>query len=322
LLHVKGRRRPFVRRVELSWKSLNSGDVFILDIGKPKTHDDEPEQKVDKKYGPAGPPGKVIQSVVVSTLYQWNGSLANRIEKGKALDIVKKLKERERPGAKVFTVEEGQNDPGFWSYLGGPVESIGSPESAGDDLEVEKAFTSYFSLFRVLSDQEVLNSDGKGMIKIEGPLIKENLLLDQVYILDSISEIYVWIGNRSKKDCRTRGGILADQIYSARTVWTAPVSKEYQDTEQLLFKEKFTNWGGSLPISVPPEKTGIGVAPSRDQIPIDIKAMIAGKFIPRPPKEEPIIKDQQANERVFVWKVEGFEKKELEKKSVWKILHR
>lgn len=34
LFHVKGRRRPFAKQVELTWKSLNSGDCFILDTGK------------------------------------------------------------------------------------------------------------------------------------------------------------------------------------------------------------------------------------------------------------------------------------------------
>ena len=31
---VKGRKRPFVKQVELSWKSFNSGDCFVVDPGK------------------------------------------------------------------------------------------------------------------------------------------------------------------------------------------------------------------------------------------------------------------------------------------------
>lgn len=34
LFLVKGRKRPFVKQVELSWKSFNSGDCFVVDPGK------------------------------------------------------------------------------------------------------------------------------------------------------------------------------------------------------------------------------------------------------------------------------------------------
>lgn len=34
-------------------------------------------------------------------LFQWNGSEANRIEKGKAMDIAKSIKDKERVGARV-----------------------------------------------------------------------------------------------------------------------------------------------------------------------------------------------------------------------------
>eukprot|EP01113_Clastostelium_recurvatum_P025348 TRINITY_DN3049_c0_g1_i6.p1 TRINITY_DN3049_c0_g1~~TRINITY_DN3049_c0_g1_i6.p1 ORF type:complete len:1531 (-),score=371.56 TRINITY_DN3049_c0_g1_i6:86-4678(-) len=309
LLHVKGRRRPFVRRVELSWKSLNSGDVFILDTGKPRQSDDTLPD--DKSYGPAGPPGKVVSTQVVSTLYQWNGSMANRIEKGKALDIVKKLRERERPGAKLITLEEGQQDETFWEYLGVP-GPIAPPEVAGDDLEVEKTINKYTSLFRILSDAETDAAGGIGMAKVEPPLVKEMMQQDQVFLLDSISEVYLWIGNRSKKDVRARGALLADQLHASRDVWTAPVSKEYQDSEQLLYKEKFTNWGGAPPISVQQERVGVGVAASREQEAIDMLAMHAGKLVHKPLREEPLVMDQDPNERVALWRVEGFEKKPLD----------
>jgi len=67
LIHIKGRKRIFVRQVELSRDSLNEGDVFILDNGK-------------------------------DVLYQWNGRKANRIEKGKALDMLKNIKGKEKGG--------------------------------------------------------------------------------------------------------------------------------------------------------------------------------------------------------------------------------
>merc|ERR1712100_624637 len=60
LLCLKGKRRVRVHLVEVNAKSLNHGDVFILDA---KT-----------------------------TLYIWNGAKANRMEKSKGAEISLRLK--------------------------------------------------------------------------------------------------------------------------------------------------------------------------------------------------------------------------------------
>jgi hypothetical protein len=94
LIHIKGRKRLLVRQVELSRDSLNEGDVFILDDG-------------------------------AGTLFQWNGATSNRIEKGKALDIIKNIKDKEKGGnATVVVLDQGKNDQQphadrFWELLGG-----------------------------------------------------------------------------------------------------------------------------------------------------------------------------------------------------------
>jgi hypothetical protein len=92
LYQLKGRRRVFVREVEFSPTSLNSGDVFVLDPGS------------DKRV-----------------VYQWNGSKANRIEKGTGLDFAKKIKDKEHNGAStIVTVDERDHASvaGFWQAFG------------------------------------------------------------------------------------------------------------------------------------------------------------------------------------------------------------
>jgi len=92
LYQLKGRRRVFVREVEFTPLSLNSGDVFVLDPGS------------DKRV-----------------VYQWNGSKANRIEKGTGLDFAKKIKDKEHNGAStIVTVDEREQAsvPGFWQAFG------------------------------------------------------------------------------------------------------------------------------------------------------------------------------------------------------------
>lgn len=61
LLHIKGRKSARVRRVECKASSLNSGDVFILDMGL--------------------------------TLYQWNGKDCHKLEKVKGLDVTLNIKD-------------------------------------------------------------------------------------------------------------------------------------------------------------------------------------------------------------------------------------
>lgn len=98
LFQIKGRRNIFVRQVEVSYTSLNKGDVFLLDAGKTK-----------------------------ATIYQWNGSEANRIEKGKGMDVAKSIKDKERSGvSRVVVLDDGKSEHPeeleyFWKILGGKV---------------------------------------------------------------------------------------------------------------------------------------------------------------------------------------------------------
>lgn len=99
LLQIKGRRyviihvilvlaspissRVKVHLVELSYHSLNQGDVFILDVG--------------------------------TKLFLWNGSRANRMEKAKGLDVCTRIKDKDRnTRATIITLDENDNNPEFW----------------------------------------------------------------------------------------------------------------------------------------------------------------------------------------------------------------
>uniref|UniRef100_A0A671YEZ8 Advillin n=1 Tax=Sparus aurata TaxID=8175 RepID=A0A671YEZ8_SPAAU len=75
LLHVKGRKRVIAKEVEMSWKSFNLGDVFLLDMGK--------------------------------TIVQWNGPKCNRQEKLK-VRLMWYIRDRERGGRAEIRVVEGE----------------------------------------------------------------------------------------------------------------------------------------------------------------------------------------------------------------------
>jgi hypothetical protein len=133
LIQIKGRRKCFSRAVELNTSSLNSGDVFLLDTGKS-----------------------------TNIIYQWNGADANRIEKGKAMDVAKSIKDKERSGtSRVVVLEEGKvEDDNFWKYFEGKGsrDKIPSAEDGGDDLVVEKAIWERIKLFQI--------QEGEGQLEL------------------------------------------------------------------------------------------------------------------------------------------------------------
>uniref|UniRef100_A0AAR2LLF5 HP domain-containing protein n=1 Tax=Pygocentrus nattereri TaxID=42514 RepID=A0AAR2LLF5_PYGNA len=78
LLHVKGRKNVTATEVEVSWKSFNTGDVFLLDMGK--------------------------------TIVQWNGPQSNRRERLKGCMLAQDIRDRERGGRAQIGVVEGDRE--------------------------------------------------------------------------------------------------------------------------------------------------------------------------------------------------------------------
>ncbi len=143
-------------------------------------------------------------------LYQWNGSESNRIEKGKAMDVAKSIKDKERVGARVVIVgkyklflflrrisnilitDEGKETDDFWKAIGGK-GPIASAQSAGDDKEAETAMRQYIHLYKVEKGDE----KPEIAVVAEGRLLKEMLDPAECYILDCLCEMYVWTGHNS-----------------------------------------------------------------------------------------------------------------------------
>jgi gelsolin len=87
LLHIKGKKFVRVREVPMKASSLNSGDVFILDMGL--------------------------------KIYQWNGSKAGVTEKSKATILSRALDDERGGKPQVIVLEDGDKDKDFWGPLGG-----------------------------------------------------------------------------------------------------------------------------------------------------------------------------------------------------------
>jgi len=198
LLQLKGKRRVRVAQVHLSHLSLNSGDVFILDSGL--------------------------------TIYQWNGKQASIQEKTKGGEVSRGIRD-ERPNAKVHVLEEGSEDPQFWTALGG-AGPIASAAEGGDDYEAEKE-SGKIKVLNRLSDatgQLVMNEAGRGRVT-------RNMFQTQdVFIFDSGYEIFAWVGKGASKQESARALSYA-QDYLSRSGRPAylPVSRIFEGGENESF---------------------------------------------------------------------------------------
>lgn len=156
LLHFKGKKHVRIAHVPLERASLNSGDVFVLDMGL--------------------------------ILYQWNGKESSGQERLKAAFYCRALDDERRGLPEVVVLEDGDQDEKFWSYFKDGYGTVKSANREGKDDEIT---SSGKRLYR-LSDA----SGTLIFKKIATGSDVRRALLDSndVFILDIGSEIFVWIG--------------------------------------------------------------------------------------------------------------------------------
>eukprot|EP00164_Ancoracysta_twista_P003232 GFYU01004318.1.p1 GENE.GFYU01004318.1~~GFYU01004318.1.p1 ORF type:complete len:812 (-),score=336.28 GFYU01004318.1:98-2533(-) len=204
LFHCKGKRNVRVRQVEVSHKSLNSGDVFILDCGL--------------------------------TLWQWNGKEASKFEKAKGVEVSMKIKNDERGGKAVINpIDEGSEPDDFWSSLGGK-GAIASAADGGPDAAAEKGNST---LFRVSDASGSLQVDEVG----KAPLKKGSLDTKDTFIIDDETQLFVWIGKGATKDERASGmKVATDFLAKNNRPAHTPITRVVEGGETPMFKQQFSDW--------------------------------------------------------------------------------
>lgn len=206
LLQLKGKRNVRLREVPLAAASVNSGDVFILDLGM--------------------------------LLLQFNGSKSAGVERSKAAEICRAIdRERgEKPEVKVF--EEGDKDmPKEW------VEKLGkgpyaSAQAGGDDLAYDKQ-PSGKKLIKLsdASGKLVMTPVGEG-----AAVTFKSLDTNDVFIVDIGTEVFAWIGKKASAGERKLGMKYA-QMYlkEAKRPETLPISRVLEGAENLWFMKTIGN---------------------------------------------------------------------------------
>jgi gelsolin len=157
LLHFSGEKNNIVvREVPCCRSKLNSGDVYILDLGQ--------------------------------TLYQWNGSGSNKNERWKAMEYIHRLKDS-RPKFQKHEVLDEENtdeDEPFYTHL--------TEEEEDEDEEDGGAEEPQKTLYRVSDDSgEIVFSKVKDDSDEDVSLADFDS--GDVFVLDNGKSCFVWVGS-------------------------------------------------------------------------------------------------------------------------------
>ncbi|XP_066925925.1 gelsolin, cytoplasmic-like [Clytia hemisphaerica] len=275
LLHVKGKRNIRIEEVELTYKSLNHGDVFVLDDGK--------------------------------TIYCWNGKDSSKRERVKAAEIARKIKDDERGGKpRVILIDSGHdNENTFFKVLGdkGPIKSA---EEGGDDVEHDSQDKVEVCLYRV--------SDASGELKIEEaakkPLKKEDLDTDDCFILDTgPAGVFSWIGkgctiNEKKAAMNNAMKFIHKKGYPSYTT----IMRILEGGETPLFKSYFATWATTedqLCMGVI-DKSNIAAYNTSK---FNVNSLHGGK------KKDKSLLPDDGKGKVKIWRIEKFKKMDLPEKE-------
>uniref|UniRef100_A0A8C5ATC9 Scinderin n=1 Tax=Gadus morhua TaxID=8049 RepID=A0A8C5ATC9_GADMO len=184
LFHIKGRRVVRATEVLLSWSNFNKGDCFIVDLG--------------------------------AVIYQWCGSMCNKFERLKAMQVANGIRFVIKP-----ELPEGDDS---------------------EDTVADMANRKIAKLYMV--------SDASGDMKVslvseENPFNQEQLLSDECFILDNgkNKKIFVWKGHKAnpserREAMKTAEGFIKQMGYDPNTqIQVLP-----EAGETAIFRQFFSGW--------------------------------------------------------------------------------
>jgi len=202
LLHVKGTKKHVrVTEVPHNCDSMNHGDVFILDTGL--------------------------------IIYQWNGVEAGVAEKRRGNEVARAIQE-ERNGRPRLVIMDGEEEaPEFWEILGGR-KDIKSAAQGGAD---EKVHEFHKKLIKV--SDPTGNPDFQELAV--GNFTKANLKSDSIFIADTETISFVWIGSRVSKEERNQAfQVVNKYLTKAGRPLTTQVVRVVDPTTNAPFEALFT----------------------------------------------------------------------------------
>lgn len=211
LFLIKGRRHIHVILVECITRSLNEDDAFVLDAH--------------------------------ATIFVWFGLNANKIERGKAAKFATQYKNQERKGIPPIIYIDSDSDrlrSDFWMALNAPYPVPCETESL-NDLVFERELVDTFQLYEVLKEEDgtyrINKVERRGSLRYH--MVQR--CSQRTYLLDCVSEVFIWIGKNSERAIRRFTEEHVDQWKTSRSSWTM-YTIIYEGEESILFREKFADW--------------------------------------------------------------------------------
>jgi villin 1/advillin len=185
----------------------------------------------------------------------WYGKIANKNERNNAMNVANALKAKKS----VKEVEEGAEPADFWSAIGGKGPYVSSRSIVGDAHEPRLFQCSNATgAFRV---DEIFNFN------------QDDLDEDDVFILDTFDEVYVWVGSGSneteKKAALTTAIAYVETAADGRSKDT-PIIRVNSGSEPPLFTAYFQGWDSSRGDAYERKLKEIGITP-----PVDARANLA-----------------------------------------------
>ncbi|CAF0896518.1 unnamed protein product [Didymodactylos carnosus] len=203
LLRFKGKKLVRITQVPLERASLNSGDVFVLDLGL--------------------------------VIYQWNGSKSAGQERMKAAQYCRALDDERGGLPEVIVLEEGDQEEKFWCHFPEGFGSVKSARKGGVDDEVTGCEKE---LYRLSDASGTL----KFTKVATGNDIRRDLLnSNDVFILDIGSEIFAWVGRGSSVAERKMAMSYANEYLIKKHKLKLPVSRILEGGENEVFEHSM-NW--------------------------------------------------------------------------------
>ncbi|XP_055967595.1 villin-1 [Sorex fumeus] len=271
LLHVKGKRNVVAGEVEMSWKSFNRGDVFLLDLGK--------------------------------LIIQWNGPESNRMERLRGMTLAKEIRDQERGGRTYVGVVEGEKEKDtpqlmeVMLYVLGPRREL---KAAVPDSVVEPALKANLKLYHV--------SDAEGKLVVREvatrPLTQDLLKHEDCYILDQGGlKIFVWKGKKANNQERKEAMNQALHFIKAKQYPPSTQVEVLNDgAESAVFQQLFQKW------TVPNKTSGlgkthtVGSVAKVEQVKFDAASM---HVQPQVAAQQKMVDDGSGD--VQIWRIENLE---------------
>ncbi|KAI7868155.1 hypothetical protein BDF14DRAFT_1725211 [Spinellus fusiger] len=213
LEHSRTHNAVVISQVPLSYESLSSQAVFVLDTG--------------------------------NVVYQWQGMHAKGIERAKAAEFIVQLLS-ERGGKGEMVIQASVEETRFFEALGseGPIHDGDQEHKEQEEQEKDKEQGT--KKLMCLSSSGLL---GLGHLRFdvvaEGTITREMFDSQHVYIFDVGHQVYAWIGREAGRRERKYGLHYAQDYVkqSGKSPFT-PLCRMMEGAEDELFESSLEGWQG------------------------------------------------------------------------------